>query len=119
MKNTLLNSRNITLFFLIFLGIFLVITLQRSEHDAPNTLRVGILTYDSEDTFINTLSAKVTASLRQREVDLDKKITVDVSSANGDQNEQNIQVDRYLNQKYDVLLVNLVDRTFASTVIQK
>lgn len=83
------------------------------------TIKIGVLCYQSDDTFINSLTAKITASMRLREDRRKEKISLNIMSANGDQNLQNTQVDRLLQQNYDLLCINLVDRTTASVIIQK
>lgn len=92
----------------------------RSHAKAPgSTIKIGILSYRSDDTFINALTAKITAGMRLREKTSGRKIALNIMSSNGDQNLQNNQVDRLLQQDYDVLCINLVDRTTASVIIQK
>ncbi len=117
-----LTSLSLLLAILILLSLLsLPLTLAgcSTTDETPRSLKIGVLTYRSDDTFINALTTKLTASLRLRENTLGKKLSVNIASSNGDQNEQNTQIDRFLKQNYDVLIVNLVDRTTASVVIQK
>lgn len=106
---------------LIGLSTFLVAcNFGNAENRAPaETLKIGVVTYRSDDTFINALTAKITASIRQQESTMQQKFVLNIISANGDQNQQNVAVERMLRQGYDVMCVNLVDRTTASVIIQK
>ncbi len=109
--------------YLVLLGLstFLVAcNFSNAENRASaETLKIGVVTYRSDDTFINALTAKITASVRQQESTMQQKFVLNIISANGDQNQQNVAVERMLRQGYDVMCVNLVDRTTASVIIQK
>ena len=83
------------------------------------TIRVGVALYQQEDTFIST----VAQSLQQRSLEEEQargvKINLSVADGRGSQTQQNEQVDRFLDQKYDVICVNIVDRTAAAVIIDK
>lgn len=82
-------------------------------------LKIAVINYQSNDTFINSLSNSITASVRLREQNRDLKINLNIVGAKSDQNYQNTLVDRMLQQDYDVLCINMVDRTMSSAIISK
>ena len=86
---------------------------------ASENIKIGVVNYQSNDTFINALNASMTASARLREQTLDKKIVLNIVGAQKNQNYQNTLVDRMLRQNYDVLCINLVDRTMSAPIISK
>lgn len=82
-------------------------------------IRVGILLYNQDDLFISDMAEKLDEGFREKEKEGDFKITFNFSDANGSQTLQNDQIDKYISQGYDVLCVNLVDRTDAAVIVDK
>ncbi len=82
-------------------------------------VRIAVLTYDEYDTFINSMTKYMTKWCRQKEKEGGIRITVDVVGAKKSQLTQNDQAARFISEHYDVLCVNLVDRTDASGIIDK
>ena len=97
----------------------LMLTLCGCGTSPTPTIRVGEALYQQEDTFIST----VAQSLQQRALEEEQargvKINLSVADGRGSQTQQNEQVDRFLDQKYDVICVNIVDRTAAAVIIDK
>lgn len=97
----------------------LMLTLCGCGTSPTPTIRVGVALYQQEDTFIST----VAQSLQQRALEEEQargvKINLSVADGRGSQTQQNEQVDRFLDQKYDVICVNIVDRTAAAVIIDK
>lgn len=119
------NNRNLNLARFVFLKIFLILLFLLSvaacaklDADA-GSLKIGVINYQSNDTFINSLSSSLTASIRLREQDGEKKISFNIVGAKSDQNYQNTLIDRMLQQNYDVLCINMVDRTMSAPIISK
>lgn len=82
-------------------------------------LRIGVAVYRGEDTYLTNMTQAM-----QRDVDAwceetGERIYVTVSDAQESQSAQNEQIDRFLSLNYDVLCVNLVDRTDAAHVIDR
>ncbi len=86
---------------------------------ANESIKIGVINYQSNDTFINSLSASLTASFRLREEHMGKTINLNIIGAKSDQNYQNTLIDRMLQQDYDVLCINMVDRTMSAPIISK
>lgn len=82
-------------------------------------IRVGVLLYNQDDLFINDMAEKLDKGFREKEKEGDFKITFHFSDAKGSQTVQNDQIDKYIAQSYDVLCVNLVDRTDAAIIVDK
>ncbi len=89
---------------------------KQGQVEQPN-IKIGVITYKSNDTFVESIVTAMEQSARQWEQETGIYITMDISSAQESQRTQNSQVERYLSLGYDVLCVNLVDRTDASTVV--
>lgn len=84
-----------------------------------DTIRIGVAVYDQQDTFISTILKNMEQIAQQAEIDNQVKINLSVSDGGGNQTKQLEQIGRYLNQGYDMVCVNLVDRTSAAIVIDK
>lgn len=82
-------------------------------------IRVGIFLYNQDDLFINDLMGKLDSGFREKEKEGDFKITFNFCDAKASQTTQNDQIDKCIAQGYDVLCVNLVDRTDAAVIVDK
>ncbi|MBP8855375.1 MAG: galactose ABC transporter substrate-binding protein [Oscillospiraceae bacterium] len=100
---------------LLLSGIIAVCALQKK--DAAQALKIGVSVYKSDDTFITGVMADLQREAKEYEQSTGNKLHLDLSDAAESQRLQNEQVKRYISLDYDVLLVNLVDRTNASTII--
>lgn len=83
------------------------------------TIRVGVALYLQEDTFLSTVVQNMEQLARSREEAMGIKINLNLADARSSQASQNEQVDRFLQQEYDVICVNLVDRTAAAVIVDK
>lgn len=84
-----------------------------------STIKVGVTVYKIDDTFISTIISNLEKSIKDIETTYDSKITLNVVDAKENQTLQNDQVDKFLAQNYNVICVNMVDRTSAATIIDK
>ena len=86
----------------------------------PSTIRVGVALYQQNDTFISTVAQNLQQfALEEEEETHNIKINLSIVDGRSSQSVQNEQVDRFLDQDYDVLCVNMVDRTAAAVIIDK
>lgn len=83
------------------------------------TIKIGVLIYDKNDIFIGTMTDNIQEYAKLYEQKYGVKISLDISYAQNSQRLQNEQAERYVNLGYDVLCVNLVDRTTAAAIIEK
>lgn len=88
------------------------------EKETP-TVRIGVALYQQEDTFISTVVQQLEQLARAEEQHRGIKINLNLADARSSQSAQNEQVDRFLQQGYDVICVNLVDRTAAAVIVDK
>lgn len=100
--------------------LFLILALagcgQRAESD---TIRIGVALYLQDDTFISTLTQNLQQLALEREQAEGLKINLNIVDGRGSQTAQNEQVDQFLDRGYDVICVNIVDRTAAAVIIDK
>lgn len=82
-------------------------------------IKIGVTLYKQEDTFIAEITKNIEEIAKEKESEGKYKITINVLDAKGNLNNQNNQVDKFIAQDYDVICVNLVDRTSASVIIDK
>ncbi len=84
-----------------------------------SSLKIGISVYDQYDTFIAEEISQLKSYAREKEQDWNITITVDVQDANKVQLTQNDQMDDFIKRGFDIACINLVDRTDASSIIEK
>lgn len=97
--------------FLSFLTLLSLVTLSSCQN---KTQRIGIFIYDKNDTFIRSLESEIKNALN-KEFDL-----LETEYAETNQTIQNEQIVYCLeNEKPQLLVVNIVDRLAASSVIEK
>lgn len=75
-------------------------------------IRIGVCTYDKYDPFVWSIVTNLQSNLSQYD-----NVSVDIKDAQIDQLTQNDQVKEMINNGYDVLCVNLVDRTAPRKII--
>lgn len=80
---------------------------------APSELNAAVFYYDFSGVYISNVRTSMDAKLGE----LGVKFTN--YDAAGSRSTQNDQVDRFLDQGYDILCVNIVDRTAAAVIIDK
>ena len=83
------------------------------------TIRIGVALYLQEDTFIATMARELQQLALAEEQARDVKINLNLADGRSSQTVQNEQVDRFLDQGYDVICVNIVDRTAAAVIVDK
>lgn len=89
------------------------------EREKNNTLRVGVALYTQDDTFISTIVQHLERMAQEAESSEDLKINLSVADGRSNQTTQLEQVDRFLDKGFDVLCVNIVDRTAAAVIVDK
>ncbi len=107
-------------FFSLALAALLLLPTGCTAGDSEEkAIRIGIAIYKGDDTYISTMTASIQASVDAYVRETGAKVYVTVSDAQESQATQNDQIDRFLSLNYDVLCVNLVDRTDAGRVVDK
>lgn len=107
-----------TSFFALILAPALLLSGCGQGRQAP-TVRVGVALYDQSDTFISTVTQQLEQLFQEEEQLRGIKINVSLADGRSSQSVQNEQVDRFLDQGYDIICVNIVDRTAAAVIVDK
>ena len=84
-----------------------------------NQVRIGVTVYQMEDPFIAQIPQYIEKIAKEYEEEHGVRVFVDVVDAMGNQNLQNDQVSQFLDRDFDVLCVNMVDRTAAGSIVDK
>ena len=82
-------------------------------------IRVGLALYKEDDTFIEAITEGIHRAAAESSREGTWRASISVADAEGSQISQNQQIERFLSLGYDVLCVNLVDRTNAAPIIDK
>lgn len=82
-------------------------------------IKIGVAIYRGDDAFISSLSGHLTSEAKALEAKLGRKVIVNLADAKNNQGSQNDQVDNFINKGYDVICVNMVDRTAAAVIADK
>ncbi|WP_300379408.1 galactose ABC transporter substrate-binding protein [Clostridium sp.] len=82
-------------------------------------IKIGVTLYRQDDKFISNISRNLEDIAKEKEISEKVKINLDFLDAKGSSINQGNQVDKFINQDYDIICVNLVDRTAAATIIDK
>lgn len=103
---------------LVVLAMVMGLSACTKKDTGPKTVKVGVAIYKFDDTFMTNYRNEIKAYFATKD-STTVKYTVDVTDGKNDQVAQTEQIDNFIAQKYDVLIINLVDLTAASTVIDK
>ena len=88
------------------------------EVTGPETVKVGIAIYKFDDTFMTNYRNEMESYLTGMNT-ADLEYEVSITDGKNDQATQTEQIDSFIAQGFNVLIVNLVDLTAASTIIDK
>ena len=92
---------------------------QKSQDKPVSQIKIGVSVYDDYDAFMSLMLKSMTEYCKEQEKELGITITLDILSADCNQMTQNDQVVKFLAKDYDVLCINLVDRTDPTYIIDK
>lgn len=106
------------------LGLMLISTLivscnKNISNNKNQEIKIGITLYRQDDAFISSISSNLEEIAKENESNFNRKIVLDFVDAKASTINQGNQVDKFIKQDYDVICVNLVDRTAAATIIDK
>ena len=80
-------------------------------------IKIGVALYSEEDVFITNIMSGMWAQAKELEDSTGIQSYINIADSNEDQFVQNGQIERFIALNYDVLCVNLVDRTNAAHII--
>lgn len=104
---------------LVLFSLFAVLFSRIKKEQGPPTLRIGVAMYSQEDTFIRSLVQNLEQMAQQREPKEGIRININVMDGKSSQLIQNEQIEHLIALDYDVLCVNIVDRTAAAMLIDQ
>lgn len=82
-------------------------------------LKIGVSVYYQDDVFIESIISRLKESVKKMEKEEGYNITLNIVDGQNSQTLQNEQADKFISQGYDVICMNLADRTAAATIIDK
>ena len=100
-------------------GLWFYGTNDGGREEKKTALRIGVLLYRNDDTFIGTLRNSLEQAVKDYEKETGIRVALDVRDAKRNQITQNSQAERMIDLDCDVLCVNIVDRSAASGIIDK
>lgn len=109
-------------FIFVFSIILLVLTgcqQGKQGEEKKDQLKIGISVYNQYDTFISEIINQMNRAAEEMEDRYGITIVLDIQNAGGNQISQNEQMDYFLDRDCDIVCINLVDRTDASTIIER
>ncbi len=96
---------------------------QEKEKEAETETRevqIGVAVYNEKDAFISSICEYLGEEIYEYEKSHPGiRIRTEIVDAGGSQQEQNQQIERFVSLEYDLLLVNIVDRTNAAVIIDR
>lgn len=116
MKN---GSKILNVFGLMIISTFIVGCTNDITNSSKDEIKIGVTLYRQDDAFVSSISENLEEIVKEYEVNSNTKTVIEFVDAKGSTTNQGNQVDKFINQEYDVICVNLVDRTAASSIIDK
>lgn len=89
------------------------------EEKELQSIKIGVSVYNQYDTFISELMDSAEEYAQVMEDMYDISITLDIQNAGNNQVTQNDQMSYFIDRECDIVCINLVDRTDASTIIER
>lgn len=89
------------------------------REEKQKSLKIGVSVYDQYDTFVAELVSYLQTYAKEKEKEWGITISLEIQNANNSQMVQNDQMDDFISDGFDIACINLVDRTDASTIIEK
>ena len=102
---------------ILICAVFILAGCKTDNSTQTRQIKIAVLTYDEYDTFIDDMTRVMTRWCREKEKEDGVRISIDVVGAGKSQLAQNDQAQKFITGGYDVLCVNLVDRTDATVII--
>ena len=102
----------------VLIGVWQYMGREDGRQMDKNSIRIGVLLYRGDDTFIGTLRSGLEDKAKEYEQETGIKVKLDIMDAKGSQNTQNSQVERLISLGCDALCINSVGRS-SSTAAQR
>lgn len=93
---------------------------KKAADAGQKSVQIGVAVYNEKDAFISDICDYLEQEIYAYEKEHpDIRIRTEIADAGGSQQEQNEQIERFVSLEYDLLLVNIVDRTNAAVIIDR
>ena len=107
----------------VLLAALMIFTLagcgnKAEEETGAKTVKVGVSIYKFDDTFMTNYRNEIDAYFKTKNTDA-VTYQVDIMDGKNDMAEQTNQIDNFITQGYDVLILNLVQSSAAQTIVDK
>jgi len=89
-----------------------------ADADSPQTFKVGVSIYKFDDNFMTLYRQEIESYFASQETDM-VKYDVTIVDGNGDMATQTAQVDSFIAEGVDVMVINLVQSSSADVITQK
>ena len=109
----------ISLTLLLVLSIGVIGICMKGGQEEKKVVKIGVCTYKASDTFIGAIVSELEQIAKEEEQKRQVTIKVDVSDGKESQTVQNEQFQKYIDLAYDVICVNVVDRTNVAHLIDQ
>lgn len=103
----------------VLLLLFFLPLMSACGTEDERTIRIGILSYQEKDPFIFNIVNDFNRIANRYADEHHMNILVDSLGSNGNQSLQNRQVNKFVRYRYDVILVNMVDRRSCGSIISE
>ena len=97
------GKRIINIFSLMLISTLIVGCNKESNIKFKKEIKIGVTLYKQDDTFISTISKNLEEIVKENESVDKSKIILDFVDAKGSTINQGNQVDKFINQDYDVI----------------
>lgn len=91
----------------------------KENEQTKQQIKIGIAIYDANDLFIENMYKMIEKYARKEEEAGEVEIILELVASENNQQIQNNQIETFINNGYDAIAVNMVDRAQASTIINK
>lgn len=92
---------------------------ENKKEERPKNIKIGVSVYNQYDTFVSELMDEAENYVEEMEKKYNITITLDIQNAGGKQVTQNDQMNYFIDRDCDIVCINLVDGTDASTIIER
>lgn len=105
---------------ILILGLILTLSLMGCDEDSKEevkSIKIGVTMYDQYDVFLSQMMSCFNEYANRKSKETGTAISVEIFNAANSQSTQNNQVKTMINNGFDVICVNMVDRTDTSYII--
>lgn len=113
------NDKEIFFFVVISCIVMVIGFFYVRDTEEKKEFKIGISAHIEEDVFVNSIIDSVQKEACEYSEKTGREAIISVLYAGGSQRKQNKQIEQFFSLDYDVVCINLVDRTNASQVIDE